>query len=344
MKFDLFSHVAWPEDRTPKQVIDDLTEQIQLGEELGFNGAWHAEHHFTRYGLGSSSMVLGASIAARTKKIRLGTAVLVPPLHNPVRLAEDTATLDAISGGRLDVGFGRGMDTWEYKAFYMDWQESQERFREAIAVIKGLWTTPEFSHEGKYFRTNQTSLVPPPAQKPHPPIYLAASQTPATLEFVVSTGHPLIVGQALDTPRAIDLAQRFVEMSHQAGYNVPMWQVPFQRFFYVAETEEQARKDTRASVEWMADMVQWRRTFEQGSEVHHRIDDWRKNRTEPSDPDRIYNRAFIGTPDQCGAKIKELEDVGIEQFACYFDFGGMEHLKVMRSMELFAEKVMPHFT
>ena len=142
MKFALFTHVPWPEGTDPQRIFQQTTEEIRLGEELGFYSAWLAEHHFSRYGIGSSALVLASSIAAQTTKIRLGTAVLVPPLHNPIQLAEDTATLDSISGGRLDVGFGRGTANYEYRGYNVDREESQGRFQESIKVIKGLWTTP----------------------------------------------------------------------------------------------------------------------------------------------------------------------------------------------------------
>ena len=117
MDFALFSHIPWPEEYTPKGLYSDLTEQATAGEELGFKAIWLAEHHFTRYGLGASSLIIASNIAARTERIRLGTAVLIPPLHHPVRLAEDTATLDVLSDGRLDVGFGRGAASSEYVNF-----------------------------------------------------------------------------------------------------------------------------------------------------------------------------------------------------------------------------------
>ena len=345
MKFALFTHLPWPEGTDPRRIFEQATEEVQYGEELGFHSAWLAEHHFSRYGLGSSSLVLAASMAAHTKTIRLGTAVLVPPLHHPVRLAEDTATVDTISGGRLDVGFGRGTAGYEYSGLNMDPEESQERFQESIGVIQGLWTTPDYSHHGRYYQVNQTTLVPPPVQKPHPPIYLAATRTEATLEYVASTGHALMVGVVQDTPDALDLCRRFVELSRKAGHNVPMSQIPFFRYFYVAETEAQARKDSQDALNWTLDMTQWRRTFTVGSEVNLRLQDWRDTRSElpPSYDYLCEHRAIIGTPDQCVAKIKELQRQGIEYFGCNFSFGGLEHEKLLRSMELFSKEVMPHF-
>jgi len=345
MQFALFSHVPWPEGVDPYRVMSDTTEQVQYGEELGFHGAWFAEHHFSRYGLGSSSLVLAAHIAARTSTIRLGTAVLVPPLHHPIRLAEDIAMLDLTSGGRLDIGFGRGSAGYEYHGYNLDRQESQARFQETIRIVEGLWSTPEYSYHGTYCTVNQATLVPPPVQKPHPPIYIAATRTLATLEFVVSTGHPLIVGVVLDTLDALDLCHRFVTMSAAAGHHVPMSRIPFSRYFYVAETEEQAYADTRKALEWTMDMVQWRQTFSAGSEVNHRIDDWRQRRTAlPTSYEHLLeHRAIIGTPETCRAKIRALADEGITYFGCNFAFGTMEHHKILRSMELFAKEVMPHF-
>ena len=346
MKFELFSHVSWPEDRNPTQVVNELTEEVRHGEDLGFYRTWHAEHHFTRYGIGASSMVLATHLAAHTSKIRLGTAVLLPTLHHPLRMAEDTATMDLVSGGRLDVGFGRGMDNWDYKAYNIDWNESQARFRESVNIIIGLWTTPNFTYEGEYFSVKDTNLVPPPLQKPHPPVYIAATRTQATMEFMARTGYPLIVGQPLDTDDAIDQCRRFSKLSEQEGHHLSLSQVPFTRFFHVAETEEQAKRDTEGPLSWMLDMISWRHSYETGSEVYDKLDEWRKTHTGPRpDFERIYEkRAFVGNPEQCTAKIKELEKEGIGHFVCYFSFGGMEHGKVMRSMELFAKEVMPHFS
>jgi len=347
MRFGLFSHVPWPEGVDPQQVYEETTEEAQYGEELGFNSIWLAEHHFTRYGLGSSSLVLISSIAAQTKTIRLGTAILVPTLHNPLRLAEDTATLDVISGGRLDVGFGRGAAGYEYSGYGIDREESQARFQETITMVKGLWTTPEYTHAGQYHSTNHANLTPPPIQKPHPPVYIAATRTPATLEFVLSSGHPLLMGVVLDTPDALALCQRFVGRSKEAGHNVLMSEIPFFRYFYVAETEEQARRDTEAGLNWTMDVNQWRRVFAEGSELSAgSLDEFRAARTElpPSYEYLFANRAFIGTPDQCTAKIQALRDEGVEYFGCNFSFGDMDHKKVLKSMELFSREVMPRFS
>ena len=346
MKFGLFSHLPWPEGASPDQVIQDAIEQVCLAESLGYYSSWFAEHHFSRYGLGSSSLVLVSNLAAHTSSIRLGTAVLVPPLHHPVHLAEDTATLDVVSGGRLDVGFGRGTAGYEYTGYNVNRDESQERFQETIKIVEGLWTTPDYSYEGKYFSVNQANLVPPPAQKPHPPIYIAATRTLTTLEYVVSTGHPLISGVVLDHADALDLCDRFVQMSTEAGHAIAMDRIPFFRYLHVAESAEEARKTAEPAIAWTMDMTDWRRSITTGSEVNRKLEEFRRTRTSapPSYDYLAANRAIIGTPDQCVAKIREFQAHGIEYFGCNFDFGGMAQEKVLQSMKLFAKEVMPHFT
>lgn len=345
MKFGLFSHIPWPEGKEPRQLFDEITEQAVLGDELGFDSIWLAEHHFSRYGLGASSLVVASNIAARTKNIRLGTAVLVPTLHHPIRLAEDTATLDVISGGRLDVGYGRGAAGYEYTGYDLDHADSQRRFQEAIKMVQGLWTTPEYSHKGEFFSAHKANLVPTPLQKPHPPTYIAATRTPETLKFVASTGHPLIIGVVLNTSDALDLCHRFVAMSQENGIGVPISRIPFFRYCYVAETEEKARQESKSGLDWTLDVGQWRRAFKESSEVYHKLEDWRRERSElPPSYDYLFeNRAVIGTPDQCIAQIKALQDQGIEFFGCNFFMGNIEHRNVLKSMKLFAKEVMPAF-
>ena len=345
MDFALFSHVPWPEGTDAKQVYDDITEEFVLGEELGFKSAWMAEHHFTRYGLGAAPNVLASSIVAKTTTLRIGSAIFVSPLHLPARLAEEIATLDVLSGGRIDVGFGRGAAASEYKVADVPLEESQERFQESITMIEGLWTNRNYSFEGKHYKITNANLVPQPVQSPHPPIFIAATRTPATQDFVAGSGHPLLVGVVLDTKDAVALCHTMVDLAKTKGQNMKMGEIPFFRYFYVAETEEQARADAKPALDWNLDMIQWRRTFDTGSEVWEKMDDFRKSRTElpPSFDYLTENRAFIGSPDQMIVKIKALQDEGIELFGCNFSFGGMPQEKVLNSMRLFAKEVMPAF-
>ena len=345
MKFGLFSHVPWPEDIAPSQVVDNITEEFVVGEELGFASGWLAEHHFSRYGIGSASLMLLANIAARTNKLRLGTAVIIPPLHHPVKLAEDTATLDLLSGGRLDAGFGRGTAGYEYTGYSVDIAESQARFQESIQIVEGLWSTPGFTFKGQYYQVENANLVPPPLQKPHPPMYIAATRTRETQDFAAASGHSGIIGVVLDTADGLDLCYQLAEGARQSSKEMDIGGIPFFRYFYVAESEEQARRDSEAALNWTMDVNQWRRTYQGGSEVYDSLEHFRRTRTEePTSFEYLFqHRAFIGNPQQITAKIRALQDAGIGYFGCNFSFGGMPQDKVLKSMELFSREVMPEF-
>ena len=230
MKFALITHLPWPEDSDARSIVDQTIDDIALAEELGFHSAWLAEHHFTRYGIGSSVLVFASAIAARTSKIRLGTAVIVPPLHNPIRLAEDTATLDLISNGRFDAGFGRGASRSEFTPYGVDHSDTQASFQESINMIRGMWTTSEYTHKGNFYDVHQANLVPQPVQRPHPPVYIAATRTPETLEFAVKNGFPTMIGLTMDNAPAIELCHRYEAMSAVAGHNVTTGDIPFFRY------------------------------------------------------------------------------------------------------------------
>lgn len=344
MKYATFTHVPWPEGTDSAKLLSCAVDEARFAEELGFASAWIAEHHFTRYGVGSSALALASFIAARTSRLRLGTGVLIPTLHNPIRLAEDIATVDALSGGRLDIGFGRGVYGYEYGGFGVDPASSQSHFRECVDIIQALCATPELSHEGEFYALNKVSLAPPPVQKPHPPIYIAATRSPETLEYCLSRGHNLCIAVVMDTAPALDLLDRFAAKSAEAGTNRLASEVPFFRYMHVAETTELARQNADAHLEWILDMLLWRGDFtDGGSEIHRSIDEWRARRTEtPATLDYVHeNRAIVGDPDYCIRRIEELKRRGVRYLGANFAMGGLSRRKVLDSMELFAREVMP---
>ena len=345
MRLATLSHIPWPENNLePKALMANACDEVVLAEYLGFDSAWFAEHHFSRYGLGSSSLMVMSHIAAMTKTIELGTAVLLPALHNPIKFAEDTATLDVLSGGRLNVGFGRGTEGYEYHGYMVDWEESQRRFRETIQIVKNLWTQTDVEYDGEFHKIPKTNLVPRPLQNPHPSVFIAATRTEETLQYALQSGHMILSGPVADTGDAINMCQNFIDVASKSGSKADISEIPFFRYVYVAESEEQVKEDTEIPLQWTFDMIKWRRSLLVESEVNHSISEWKQqNEVESSNFDELLNnRVIVGTPDQCIEKILALKEIGIDYFGCNFAFGGLSHEKVTKGMKLFASEVMPH--
>src|SRR4051794_35449106 len=140
----------------------EALEDIKLADELGYDSVWLAEHHFSRYGLLGNPLVFGAAIAQMTQNIRIGTAVAVLPFHNPLRLAEDAATLDILSGGRFDLGVGRGYQPKEFNGFGIEADSSKQRYNEIVDMLKLAWTQESFSYAGEYYSCTDVSVSPTP--------------------------------------------------------------------------------------------------------------------------------------------------------------------------------------
>ncbi|MEA3024935.1 MAG: hypothetical protein QOF91_220, partial [Alphaproteobacteria bacterium] len=178
MKFGLFGSAQAQRggpDLDSGQGFRDYIEYNVEAEALGYSSTFVVEHHFTGFGQVSASLNLLTWVAARTRTLRLGTAVMVLPWHNPVLLAEQAATIDLLSGGRLEFGVGKGYRHNEFASFCIPMEEADERFEESLALILKSWTSNErFSHHGQYWHFENIIVEPPTAQKPHPPIWMAA--------------------------------------------------------------------------------------------------------------------------------------------------------------------------
>ena len=348
MKFALFLLGSWTEEETSAQsrIFGEMLEQAEYAEELGFDSIWIAEHHSSRYGICPSLMPLLSHIAARTKKIRIGAGVSVLPFHNPIFMAEETAMLDVLSDGRLDFGVGRGSADYEYGNFNIDFHTRDVRTQEALDVILGLWTQSDFSYDGEFYRVKDLTIAPSPLQQPHPPVYLAVSRTPASVDVAVERGLPILT--SFSTPEADNLAlfSLYAERSAAAGKSLPIEAMPYFRFVYLDEDEKAAREYPRESLTWVRDLGGYRRTITSGDEINVDLDHWRRTRAvEPATYEsELESTVYFGTPDDCVQRIARLRDEhSIGYFGASMSFGSMEHTKVMRSMELFASEVMPSF-
>src|SRR5499433_1511959 len=167
----------------------DFIDYNVEAEALGFHSTFVVEHHFTGYGQVSATLNLLTWVGARTRRLRLGTAVMVLPWHNPVLLAEQAATIDLLSGGRLDFGVGKGYRHNEFVGFCVPMEEADARFNESLDVIVKAWTAKErFSHHGKFWKFDDIIVEPPTAQRPHPPLWMGAG-SPESIRNVAARGY-----------------------------------------------------------------------------------------------------------------------------------------------------------
>jgi alkanesulfonate monooxygenase SsuD/methylene tetrahydromethanopterin reductase-like flavin-dependent oxidoreductase (luciferase family) len=194
MKFSLFYEIPCAPSQSPSQRYEETLAQIELADELGFDTAWLAELHFHRpLSIMSAPLLVAAALARRTRRIRLGIAVNVLPLHHPIRCAEEAATLDVLSGGRMEFGAGRGALAMHFEGFNIPQSEASERFLEGLEVIKKAWAEESFSFEGKYLTIDELSVVPKPVQRPHPPIRVACNSL-ETFQRMGQLGYPIFAG------------------------------------------------------------------------------------------------------------------------------------------------------
>ena len=177
MWYDFRNPPAWK--RPYDQLYNEIIDQIVWGEENGFDDIWLSEHHFIEDGYSPSLLPIAAAIASRTKKIHIGTSVVLLPFHNPVRMAEDAATVDVISGGRFELGVGVGYKVEEFESFAISSKERGARTNEGLEIIRRLWEGETLTFEGKYYTVTRAKLTPEPIQQPRPPIWVGGFTPPA---------------------------------------------------------------------------------------------------------------------------------------------------------------------
>jgi alkanesulfonate monooxygenase SsuD/methylene tetrahydromethanopterin reductase-like flavin-dependent oxidoreductase (luciferase family) len=341
MRFGLFGSAAARRPTASDGEFDsaegfrDFIEYNVEAEGLGFAGTFVVEHHFTGYGQVSATLNLLTWLGARTTTLRLGTAVIVLPWHNPVLLAEQAATLDLLSGGRLDFGIGSGYRYNEFRGFRVDMDEAGPRFDECLEVILKAWTSNEpFSHRGKYWSFDDIVVEPPTAQRPHPAIWMGAGGE-SSVRRVAEKGFNLLLGQyaqPTDVGKSIAAYKAAVEAQ---GRRFDPTMVGVTRAFFVCDRAE----DKEAALERrLANRVrQLKLATRPDGSVHGGPD------RATGDPDKI-NRgsAMYGTPDDIAKKLDELREAGVGYVLINGGgSGGGERGRA--SMRRFAREVMPHF-
>ena len=348
MKFGLFHSVQLPDPSEQERYYREAMEQVLHAEQLGYSSVWFTEHHFTRHGIVSATMSVLAYLAGVTDTIRLGTAVTVMPFHNPVQLAEQTATVDVLSNGRLDLGVGRGYQWGEFHRMNVPMEEASRRFEESMEVLSRAWTSVEpFDHRGEFWSFNDLTVLPRPVQKPHPPIYVAASGAHSVAR-VVRNDWNLLIGQGESSGQVARQIQFYQDALAETEADYSPQRVVVARAMYAAATTEQARREAEIPFMWFKQTGQ-----EVSAPPDQRLDllpeefAAYRNRYSPDAsfdyPAMCDDVMLFGSPDHIADRIANLRDSGVENLIFFVNFGGIDHQMVLDSLELFAKEVMPYF-
>jgi alkanesulfonate monooxygenase SsuD/methylene tetrahydromethanopterin reductase-like flavin-dependent oxidoreductase (luciferase family) len=339
METGLFTEFQCPTGMAEATAFDESMAQMRAAEELGFDAVWLGELHFQKArSVLASPLVVAGALAACTRRIKLGIAVQVLPLSHPLRLAEDVATVDHLCRGRLDFGVGRSGLPGHYQGFNIPYEESRERFFETLEILRKAWTEDRFSHDGRYYQFRDVCVVPKPYQKPHPPLRVAAT-TEETYPLMGRLGHRLFV--AVRTNSISDL-NRFIggyrEAWREAGH-AGQGDVALLVPVYVAETGRRARDEPEAStMHWFRSIAE---ALARSSSAQSRAQAARL--AVVSYEEILGEQVVYGTPDAVLDRLRMLrETLGFTSLSAWMNVGGeVPHARVLRSMQLFAERVAP---
>jgi len=332
--FHLYSKPDWMSDR---DVIHGELEQAVWAEELGFESVWVAEHSARVYGIVGAAQVSLAAIAARTSRIRIGTAVTRAALHHPLHVAEDLAYVDVLSDGRLDWGIGKGYDPLEFSTYGVDYEERDERWEEAIDIVTDVWRDGHIAYEGKHYQIPEMELFPKPLQKPTPPLFLMVSKSDESVEFAARRLWPCVFGQGPDWDDTKHKMELYRETASRAGHSNEDVEAAAQKCaqlkqIHVAPTTEQAQKEYKRGLMWYFETSRNRQMF------------GFKRETQPYEYYLEHRNVMLGSPQTLIETLEAFsEHTSISNVHCWFNCGGPPREQVRASMEMFSQEVMPHF-
>ena len=341
MEFGLFYQLPAAPEQNAAQRYAETLDQIVLGEALGFDTAWLAEMHFIpAYSVLPSPLVLAAAVAARTQRIRVGTAVVLLPLHDPLRCAEDAAMVDVLSKGRLELGIGRGGIPEHFRGFGIRMRQRTDRFHEALQVLTRAWADSPLTFDGEYFHYDTINVVPKPVQRPGPRLRMAANSL-ESMEYAGREGLAVMVSPA-QMPRAL-LREALARYRELRGGRVSPRDVAVMAPVFVAESAAAAQEAMHASVSRFL-RVRADAAFSGYLRFGGDPDDVPESLQRMNDAtfeDVVRESALFGDAALVRDGIARLcEDLGAGHVLCWFNAGGLvPHAQVCASMRRFAEQV-----
>jgi alkanesulfonate monooxygenase SsuD/methylene tetrahydromethanopterin reductase-like flavin-dependent oxidoreductase (luciferase family) len=328
---------------TPER-YPDVFAQVRLVEELGYDGVWFTEHHFSEYGRPAPTL-MASHAAAITERVRIGIGVVVLPLHNPLSVAEEIATLDHLAAGRLQFGIGRGNQPEEFAGHGVSLDDAKARFDEGYEVMMGLWTNETFSYKGQFYEFPEVRMVPQLRDGSPPPMWQPAVSE-SSVRWVISKGINGLIGPYL-TPFE-KLRTQYFEPWHKmvaeaGGSSV---RLGHNQFVHVAPTDEQAYEEAQEAAMWYARKASklWGETdaskvspqFAYMTEVLERF--------AKLTYEELLDMSLIGSPERVASRIADFQSWGVDELLVFNWFGPqMDQDRVTRSLRLFADEVMPQF-
>ena len=336
MKFGLFCE--WPNPTTGdwRRLFEEGIEQVQFSEALGFDFVLVAEHHFSNYGMSPAPLLQALYIAERTRRLRIATGVLVLPHWPALRLAEEVAVLDNLTDGRFICGIGRGFQPFEFARFGVKPDESRARFDETLDVLLAAWTRDEgFTYDGRYVKVPEPVVVwPKPRQKPHPPLWVAGSSDDTVMMAAERDIVPITTSFA-GAARIRNATALWAHTRRRLGKSVDNLQLGIQTMVHVAETDDEARANVR--------YARWQNRANRALNRQD-VPNGRANpiayQGEASEDD-FFGTLFYGSPETVVQKYQRLAECGATFASTWMMVGGMEHEKIMKSIRLMGEQVLP---
>ena len=321
-----------PHGERLQQCIDEVCAEAQLAEQVGFDTILVGEHHQHRDGFLPSPLIVSTAVAARTQRIRIGTGILLLPLYHPVHVAEDAATLDIISKGRLTLGVGMGYQAGDFEAFGIPLSQRVSRLEEGIEIIRGCWTHDRFSYDGKRFRLHDAAIYPKPVQQPHPPIWVGA-MADESIRRAAQYGDAWLTGMTQPIQNILRHVQ--IYQSSVAEFHRPA-QIILMRDAWVAQTHQQAEEEYGPEVlaaykyYWKSDSLSFQNT---------------RSASEFTLEKMASDRIVLGSPEEVVEQLQRWQETTGAAMIIFrlrqAHSGGPPHEKILRAIRLFGEKVIP---
>ncbi|HUB97428.1 MAG TPA: LLM class flavin-dependent oxidoreductase [Stellaceae bacterium] len=344
MEFGIWDTTGPRERVTTADLYRQHFAELTLAETCGFHHYWFYEHHLSATGPVPSPNLMVAAAAQHTSQIRLGNMVTLLPVRNPLLVAEEMAMLDQMTGGRLDVGIGRGGKAAEYECFGLETANSRALFHESFELIRRIWADEIFEHQGPHFRiAKAAALSPVLVQRPHPPVYVTANSE-ESIRWAAERDFPFVQLDSMFEDCRRDQAF-YREIQRAAGFAVRP-RLCLTREVYVAPTDEQARREAKDYLMHYWNL--WGRftQFVKAGQVPASFESWyqRAPRLFSMSYEELIDAGLvlIGSPETVARQVRRHRDeLDLAVFVGSFQLGGMPHDKVMSSLRAFGTEVMP---